>query len=149
MAPNDESAAESDWLTVGNITREVRDVLRSRHLTAVSAWQMLPPQGGKYTNEGSAGIHRVSRSKDAMSHITNLIQIISRDPEKESNFPDAEYSMIKMRKGIKGKRGKIIKDFAKGRVLNDPFYICDAVIQNDMSEFDNIDENELIEIFGE
>jgi hypothetical protein len=149
MDTNDGSGGEQDWLAISTITREFRDVLRSRHLVGVSAWQALPPPDGKYGGEGKVGVHRVSRSRDAASHVTHLVQIISRDPEKENNYPDAEYAIIKARKGIKGRKGKILKDFGKGRVLNDPYFDAEFTGTAESSEFDDLNEMlELTEIFG-
>jgi hypothetical protein len=141
---------DSDWLTISQVVREFRNVLRARHIAGVSALQMLPIPDGKYGKEGKVGLHRIARSRDAATHITHCIQIISTDPVKEGNFPDQEYALIKMRKGIKGRKGRIIKDFAKSRVLNDDSFEGESIFSNQSSsEFSEIDEDSLLEIFGD
>jgi len=129
MAEN-VSSQEADWLKLNNIVEEVRAVLRARKVSAISPWQILPVDGGKYTEENSIGLFRLNRSKGIAQHVTHVIQLVSHGA-KEKQYPTLEYAILKVREGIVGGRGRFKKDFAKSRVVDDKSYRTNEPINPD------------------
>ena len=99
MDLNDKSSNEADWLKQGEITRQLRTVLRKRNIPGISGVQLNRKKETKNAEE-NIGVQRVSRSMGILTHCTTFLQIETR--MNEDRCPDMRLHIVKNRNGGKG-----------------------------------------------
>jgi replicative DNA helicase len=135
---NNESGGDSqDWLKMNNVSREFRDILRVYNIPGITAFQLN--RHASKDQDAAIGLHRLSRSNLVASHATMIIQLIFRG-EKEEMYVDSPFAIIKCRNGMKMK-GQCLKQFAKGRVIDDPNAVpVEDPASPDFVDFDDISQ---------
>ena len=130
-----EKSEESDWLTQGKISYELRAIARKYELPMFSAVQLNRKAPAKDSSE-NIGLNRLARSGTIATHATHVIQIESR--QNEEMHPDFVCHLIKCRKGPKVK-GTLIKDLACA-TLTDNYVKESSDDQNNFYDTNDISE---------
>lgn len=109
-----EKNDEQDWLKQGRISYEVRAIARRYKKPIFSAVQLNRKTAAKESSD-NIGLNRLARSNGIATHATHVIQIENR--EKEEQYPNFLFHIIKNRKGPKGK-GDLIKNLACATLID-------------------------------
>lgn len=134
-----EKSDDADWLKQGEVSREVRSILRRYALPGFSAVQLNRKtkslKGKDVDSSANIGLDRLARSGTIATHATHVIQIENRpDEEKYSDFL---WHLIKCRKGPKGK-GVCYKNLACATLIDKPF--IEPEIDEQFTDIDDISE---------
>lgn len=132
-----EKNEEQDWLKQGTISYEIRAIARRYKKPIFSAVQLNRKIAAKESSD-NIGLNRLARSNGIATHATHVIQIENR--EKEEQYPNFLYHIIKNRKGPKGK-GDLIKNLSCATLIDntsDEFSLNNNDSYDDM--FKNIDD---------
>lgn len=113
---SNEKSDESDWLTQGQISYELRAIARKFQIPMFSAVQLNRKSPSKDSSE-NIGLNRLARSGTIATHATHVIQIESR--QNEELHPDFLVHLIKCRKGPKVK-GSLIKNLSCATLIDKP-----------------------------
>lgn len=109
---------EQDWLKLGNLAGKLHEFTRVYSIPIVSAVQLNRSDPNK-KNERTIGMHRIGRSNLIATHATLILQIEKR-PDEESH-DDFVYHVVKNRHGESGKYHSLLKDFARGSLIDQPY----------------------------
>lgn len=128
-----EKSGDSDWLTQGQISYELRAIARKHKVPIFSAVQLNRKTQSKESSD-NIGLNRLARSGTIATHATHVIQIENR--QNEEMHPDFLLHLIKCRKGPKVK-GSLIKNLSCATLLDKPMNNED---DSQDSLFHNIDD---------
>jgi len=130
-----EKLEDSDWLTQGQISYELRAIARKQEIPMFSAVQLNRKSSSKDSSE-NIGLNRLARSGTIATHATHVIQIESR--QNEEKYPDFLCHLIKCRKGPKVK-GTLIKNLACATLI-DNFSNDEELTESHFINADDISE---------
>jgi replicative DNA helicase len=131
-----EKSEEQDWLKQGIISYEIRAIARRYKKPIFSAVQLNRKTTGKDPSEG-IGLNRLARSATIATHATHVVQIENR--EKEEQYPDFIYHIIKNRKGPKGK-GNLIKNLSCATLIDNMSTSTEESYDNLFTNVDDISD---------
>lgn len=135
-----QKSDESDWLTQGQISYELRAIARKFQIPMFSAVQLNRKSPSKDSSE-NIGLNRLARSGTIATHATHVIQIESR--QNEELHPDFLAHLIKCRKGPKVK-GSLIKNLSCATLIDKPIKE-DEDINNPFTNYNSDDISDDIE----